>query len=252
MMVAESDLFCYILYQVEIAVTKRNEDSMSQDVKKTDDKPTLLKAVELILADPENIRKEALQLKKKYVERYKNDRTEDEINDYAADKIISNYSYYTAFIGGTTALAGVVPGLGTAVSVFGGATADAALSMKYQIEMAMAIATIYDYDITIEDEKRICMIVAAFGALNEAAKTAGKETGKAASIKVLQQYLKGSTLRAIKELFKKLGINFTKKAAEKAIPFGVGVVIGFSANKGLTWYVGSKAKDFYSVRRITE
>ncbi|HET8703289.1 hypothetical protein, partial [Castellaniella sp.] len=89
MMVAESDLFCYILYQVEIAVTKRNEDSMSQDVKKTDDKPTLLKAVELILADPENIRKEALQLKKKYVERYKNDRTEDEINDYAADKIIS-------------------------------------------------------------------------------------------------------------------------------------------------------------------
>ena len=62
-----------------------------------------------------------------------------------------------------------------------------------------------------------------------------------------QQYLKGATLQAVKEIFKKVGITFTRKAAEKAIPFGVGVVIGFSANKGLTWYVGSKAKDFFKV-----
>ena len=50
----------------------------------------------------------------------------------------------------------------------------------------------------------------------------------------------------MKEIFKKVGITFTRKAAEKAIPFGIGVVISFSANKGLTWYVGSKARDFFS------
>ena len=71
--------------------------------------------------------------------------------------------------------------------------------------------------------------------------------GAKAFIKMTQQYLKGATLQAVKEIFKRVGITFTRKAAEKAIPFGIGVIIGFSANKGLTWYVGNKAKDFFSV-----
>ena len=217
---------------------------MTEELK--NDKPMLLQAIELILANPEDVQKEALALKEKYSSRYSGDRSEDEINDYAAEKVISNYSYYTAFVGGASALAGVVPGLGTAISTFGGATADAALSMKYQIEMTMAIATIYGHDITIEEEKRLCLIIAGLGAVNEAAKNGGKEIGKKAFVKMTQQYLKGATLTAVKEIFKKVGITFTRKAAEKAIPFGIGVVIGFSANKGLTWYVGSKAKDFFA------
>lgn len=229
---------------VRLSHTKGNPMS---EIVETDDKPTLLKAIELVLADPASIRKEALQLKNKYVSRYGSDRSEDEVNAYAADKIISNYSYYTAFIGGTTALTGVIPGLGTVLAAFGGATADAALSMKYQIEMTMAIATIYGHDITIEEEKRLCLMVAGLGAINEAAKAGSKELGKTASVKMMQQYLKGATLQTVKEIFKKVGITFTRKAAEKAIPFGIGVVIGFSANKGLTWYVGTKARDFFSV-----
>ena len=229
---------------VRLSHTKGNPMS---EIVETDDKPTLLKAIELVLADPASIRKEALQLKNKYVSRYGSDRSEDEVNAYAADKIISNYSYYTAFVGGATALTGVIPGLGTVLAAFGGATADAALSMKYQIEMTMAIATIYDHDITIEEEKRLCLMVAGLGAINEAAKAGSKELGKTASVKMMQQYLKGATLQTVKEIFKKVGITFTRKAAEKAIPFGIGVVIGFSANKGLTWYVGTKARDFFSV-----
>lgn len=217
------------------------------EIIESDDKPTLLKAIELVLAEPAVIRKEALKLKEKYVSRYGNDRSEDEINSYTADKIIANYSYYTAFVGGTTALTGVIPGLGTVLAAFGGATADAALSMKYQIEMTMAIATVYGHDITIEEEKRLCLIIAGLGAINEATKAGGREIGKQASVKMMQQYLKGATLTTVKEIFKKVGITFTRKAAEKAIPFGIGVVIGFSANKGLTWYVGTKARDFFSV-----
>lgn len=219
---------------------------MSEIIEK-EDKPALLKAIELVLADPADIRKEALQLKNKYISRYGSDRSEDEVNEYTADKIISNYSYYTAFVGGATGLAGVIPGLGTVLATFGGATADAALTMKYQIEMTMAIATVYSHDITLEEEKRLCLMVAGLGAINEAAKAGSKELGKKASIKMMQQYLKGATLQTVKEIFKKVGITFTRKAAEKAVPFGIGVVIGFSANKGLTWYVGTKARDFFSV-----
>jgi len=73
----------------------------------------LLKAIELILTDPKTIREETLSLKRKYEKRYNGNRTTEEIEEYAADKIISNYSYCTAFIGGATALTGIIPGLGT-------------------------------------------------------------------------------------------------------------------------------------------
>ena len=117
--------------------------------------------------------------------------------------------------------------------------------MKFQIEMVMAIATIYDHDIREEEERRLCFIIAALGTINSAAKESAKRIGTKAFIATAQQYLKGATLAAVKELFKRVGITFTRKALEKAAPFGIGVVISFSANKGLTWYVGSKAHDFY-------
>ena len=211
------------------------------------DKPKLLQAIEFILADPADISKEARYAHEDFRKKHSSNRTDDEIADLVVDKIISNYSYYAAFSGGATALAGVIPGLGTAISVFGGSVADAALSMKYQIEMTMAIAVVYGRDITIEEEKRISFLVAGLGAINEAAKKGGKAVGSKAFIKMTKEYLKGSTLQAVKEIFKKVGITFTRKATEKAIPYGIGVLISFSTNKGLTWYVGSKARDFYRV-----
>jgi len=226
-------------------ISRKGDLRMSE--KNDNDKPALLKAIEIVLAEPAEIKKESENLLKKYEQRYSDSKSSDEINKLVADKIISNYSYYTAFVGGATALAGVVPGLGTVIATFGGATADAALSMKYQIEMTMALATVYGHNIEVEEQKRLCLIVAGLGAINEAAKGAGKQIGTKAFVKMTQQYLKGATLQAVKQIFKKVGITFTRKAAEKAIPFGVGVIIGFSANKGLTWYVGSKARDFFAI-----
>lgn len=219
-----------------------SEESINND----GDKPTLLKAIELVLAEPANIMKETQGLHKRFKQKY-DKKTDDDIADLVIKKIISNYSYTAAFVGGATALTGVIPGLGTVIATFGGATADAALCMKYQIEMTMAIAVVYNHDITIEEEKRLCIIVAGLGAINEAAKEGGKAIGSKAFVKMTQQYLKGATLTAVKEIFKKVGITFTRKAAEKAIPFGVGVVIGFGANKALTKYVGSKSNDFFKV-----
>ena len=216
--------------------------NMSTDVA---EKPKLLQAIELVLAKPENIRNESIQLLEK-IEKSHPNKTKSEVRKIASEKIISNYSYYAAFAGGTTALTGVIPGIGTAVAIGGGATTDAIASMKFQIEMTMALATVYGHNILIEEEKRICYIIAGLGAINEAAKEGGKAVGSKAFIELVRQNLKGATLQAIKEIFKRVGITFTRKALEKAIPFGIGVVIGFSANKGLTWYVGSKARDFFA------
>ena len=209
------------------------------------EKPMLLQAIELILAKPEAIKQESLNLLDKLKNTHSR-KTDAEIRHLASEKVISNYSYYAAFVGGTTALTGVIPGIGTALAVGGGASADAVASMKFQIEMTMALATIYDHDILVEEEKRICYIIAGLGAISEGAKEGGKAVTSKAFIKLVQENLKGPLLEAIKAIFKNIGITFTRKALEKAIPFGIGVVIGFTANKGLTWYVGSKARDFFS------
>lgn len=66
---------------------------------------------------------------------------------------------------------------------------------------------------------------------------------------MLRQYLKGAAHTALKALFKKIGIIFTRKALEKALPFGVGVVIGSSANYALTKYVGNAAKRWFLIDR---
>ena len=224
-----------------------NENNFNEQNNINEDKPVLLKAVEIILAKPEDIKKETMKLYNKYDQKYKDKKTDDEIKNLTVKKIISNYSYFTSFIGGATALTSVIPGLGQVVAVFGGAAADAALCMKYQIEMTMSLAVVYGHDIEIEEEKRLCMIIAGLGAINEAAKVGGKAVGSKAFVKMAQQYLKGSTLVAVREIFKKVGITFTRKAVEKAIPFGIGVIIGAGANKGLSIYIGNKAKDFFSV-----
>lgn len=207
--------------------------------------PKILHAIELILAKPEAIKKESLQLISK-IEKAHPHKSPAEVRRAAAQKIISNYSYYAAFSGGTTALAGIIPGLGTAVAVAGGASADAVALMKFQIEMTMAIASVYGRDILLEEEKRLCFIIAGLGAINEAAHQGGKAGGSKAFISLVKEKLKGATVLAVKEIFKKVGVTLTRKALEKAIPFGVGVVIGFTANKGLTWYVGVKARDYFS------
>jgi hypothetical protein len=51
---------------------------------------------------------------------------------------------------------------------------------------------------------------------------------------MLQQYLKGAALQTVKAFFAKLGVLFTRKALEKAVPFGVGVVLGASGDYALT------------------
>jgi hypothetical protein len=61
----------------------------------------------------------------------------------------------------------------------------------------------------------------------------------------VRKHLAGPALAAVKAIFRRIGVTFTRTALEKALPFGIGAVIGFSANKGLTWYVGNNAHHYF-------
>ena len=68
---------------------------------------------------------------------------------------------------------------------------------------------------------------------------------------MVRSYLRGAALQAVKQAFRKFGVSFTRKAFQKAIPFGVGVVIGGSANYALTRHVGREAKQWFIIDSVT-
>lgn len=214
------------------------------------DQPTLLKAIELILAKPKDIREKVERIKTKYGK--KNNGLQDKaIKEKIANNLIASYSNKAGLSGGATALIGIVPGLGTAIEIFGGATADMALCMKFQIEMTMAIACLYGQDIETEEGKKKHYIIAGLSTVNiEAIKQGGEQAAKLLS-RLVQHYLQEASFDAIRILFKKVSITLSKKVLQKAIPFGIGAVIGFSSNKTLTWLVGQRVKDFFAAAAAT-
>lgn len=189
---------------------------------------------------------------KKTVENYRKrikathpDANESEITLRVADKIIQHYAKLTSLVGGATGLTGIVPGLGSAIAVTGGASTDATVCMKLQVDMCYCLAEAFGYDISTDDAQHLSLLIAAGCTLEKAGAESGAKLASKAGVKLLHQYLKGAVLQTIKELFKKIGITFTRKALEKALPFGVGAAVGGSANYALTKYVGTQAKQVF-------
>ena len=179
-------------------------------------------------------------LRTKRVKRFPN---EDDLTaqSHVADAIIEHYCQLAALTGAGTAFPGMLPGPGTAVAI-GAGSIDLLSCMKFQVDMCRCLAINYGQDLTSADAEKLALLV-AFSATIE--KTAGPAVSKGASkaaVTVLQKYLKGAVLTTLKQMLKKIGINFTRKSLEKAIPFGVGIVVSYQLNKVLTRYVGRQAK----------
>lgn len=208
----------------------------------------LLKMVQAAAIKPSDAKAFVEQHQKRAKKKHPGD-SEEKARDRVADAIIRRYSKMAMFVGGASALTGVVPGLGTVLAATGGATADAVACMKFQIDMCYCLTENYGYDITSEDAQHLSFLIAAGGTLEKAGVKGGTKLATQAGVRMLRQYLKGATLQAVKEFFKKVGITFTRKAAEKALPFGIGVAIGSGANYGLTRYVGKQAKKWYQIDR---
>ena len=103
-----------------------------------DKESRLLKIVEAIAISPEDAEAIAEQYLNQSRSKYPND-SEWEHQLRAAKKVIRRYSQAAGMVGGASGLSGVIPGLGTAVAVVGGATADTALCMKFQVDMCMCL-----------------------------------------------------------------------------------------------------------------
>src|SRR5215217_5902295 len=94
-----------------------------------ENKPALLKAIELIVAKPPEIKRSLQKFAEKYHRRSGSQTDEERFKEWMANQVISSYSTKAGISGGATALIGIVPGIGTAIKVFGSTTADIALCM---------------------------------------------------------------------------------------------------------------------------
>jgi hypothetical protein len=202
----------------------------------------LMKAVETVAISPT----EARALAERYEMQFRatSARLSDrEITDLTIKKIINRYCKFAAAVGGTTSLTGVVPGIGTAIALVGGGMADVTACMKLQIDMTMCLCMAINKEMTNEDAKHMAFVIALAGSLEGLAQTAGSRTAAQAAAKVVENTLKNATLTTVKQLFKLIGVTFTKKAFMKVLPFGIGVVVGSSTNYVLTLFVGRVARD---------
>ena len=211
----------------------------------------LLQMVNAVSIKPEDAAAVAKQLKARMKKRHKH-ASDAVISAHVADAMVKRYSLLASIVGGSSGLVGIVPGLGTILAATAGASTDAVVCMKLQVDMCMCMCAAYGYDITSTDAQHLSLLIAAGGTLEKAGASAGTKIATQAGVKMMRQYLKGATLQAVKEFFKKIGITFTRKAAEKAIPFGVGTVIGAVANYALTHYVGKQAKKWFILDAETD
>lgn len=208
----------------------------------------LLKAVQAIAISPAEAKKIGERYEKQSRKKYPND-SDWQHQERVADAIISRYSKYAAMVGGASALPSTIPGLGTAISMTGGTVADMTVSMKLQVDMCMCIAAAFGYDVETQDAQYLTFLIASGGVIEKAGVSGGVNFASKAGVRLLRQYLVGATLQAVKATFRRAGIVFTKKALEKALPFGVGVAAGGGGNYVLTRYVGNQAKQWFVIDR---
>ena len=208
------------------------------------DKPMLLRMVEAIVAGPTDIRMVTDECARK-VRESAPELTGDDRRVRIADTIIERYARTCGRVGSFTAMSSAIPGVGTILSLVGTSAADLAITMKYQIEMTMALAHLFGRDITSEEEQTLCYAVAGRGVATQAGMLSfQKFTVK--SLKVAaKRLLKTRAKKWLFDLFKKLGLKLTERGLLKAIPFGVGCVLSYTTNRKLTFYIGRRARDYF-------
>lgn len=173
----------------------------------------------------------------------------NKIEEIVAKKIIAKYAKTSALSGAITALPGIIPGIGTAVAIVGGGLTDASVSLKCQMDMTLTLAANYGWDITEQDARHMALLIALCGGLQKLGEKAITPVASKAGVRILQTYLKGGALTAIKTFTNSFGVTFVRKSLERSIPFGIGAVIGSSVNYGLTQYVGKEAVKCFLIQR---
>ncbi|MBQ4360984.1 MAG: EcsC family protein [Proteobacteria bacterium] len=153
-----------------------------------------------------------------------------------AQFIIMHYSNLCAAGGGASALTGLIPGLGTILSVFGAGAVDAFLALKFELEMSLALAHLAGYDITDPRERKIAFLLACAG-LEDAYNAEKDPNIKTVIDLAVSEYSTRELSKTLTKAFARALMFVTAKKWTRLFPL-VGIAIGASINKVLTTKLG--------------
>jgi hypothetical protein len=208
----------------------------------------LLSAVERILDDNDDL----IGLVRRYRDGARShSEDEAEVLEETSRQVIQHWSNLSAVSGGATAIPAILPGIGTLLALGGGALFDVALVLKFEVEMALALAYAHGYDISDPRERQIAFLLASVS-------TYDARTGRNFFVDVAEaegvaiwNYAPRELSKLLASALAKLAFKQLSKSVARVVPlFGIG--IGAGINKVLTERVGRRINAELDRRRATQ
>jgi hypothetical protein len=143
--------------------------------------------------------------------------------DEMVELLVRQKCMQTGAVGAITSGASMIPGLGTLVSLTFGVAADIGMTFKYQAELVLEIAAVYEHKLNPIEKRRVVMLITGLSAgANQAVRKAGQRIAEKATERLAQ------------------------KSVTKAIPV-IGVAASAGTNILFTYVIGQRANAYFSL-----
>lgn len=197
----------------------------------------LLKAVERIVASPEEIECQAEAIVQEARKKLPQDAAGAQIRELAEQKIIARYANRAAMAGGASSLPALLPGLGTMAAFVGGGLVDMTMCLKYEIEMALALSSLHGFDIRDPRERQLAYLLAASHTYESTPGSVPIADFLKIELDAIWHYTPRQLGKLVTALFVKLAIAYSGKGFVRAVPL-VGLIASGGINKALTHRLG--------------
>jgi len=155
---------------------------------------------------------------------------------HSARRIIAHYSNLSAASGAATTLPALIPGVGWLFSIFGSAASDALLTLKFEIEMTLALSSLMGYDIADPRERHVAITLACAALENAYHSKKDIDLREVLNL-AMKEYSTRNMSKTMIRFFARAMLTLTAKRWLKFLHI-VGAATGASMNKLLTRHTG--------------
>jgi hypothetical protein len=113
--------------------------------------------------------------------------------------------------------------------------------------MVVHIAAVYGHDTSDREMAAELLVLQGIYNTTEAARVALTQATKRVATRLVNTYIKGGTLVLLRQLFRYVGIRFTRTGLLKAVPF-IAIPVNAAVNEAATRSLANKAIKFYDTQ----
>ena len=137
------------------------------------------------------------------------------------EKLIRQKCWQAAAVGAATSGTGVIPGLGTVVSLTFGLAADIGMTLRLQTELVLEIIQVYQHELTLNEKRQLVLLITGLTL------GANRLLGKVGL-----------------EIVERVTVRFEERLIVKAIPV-LGVVASAGIDMVSTYLIGRRAQAYF-------